>query len=711
MSTLTGNKIKDTYDGLLKTEDSTTGLPVSGKTRITDGLGNDSAVELGRDGEGISVIGDVVVSNNDEQRLIKSSVNGGAIALTGNSNEAANPERGLFLGRVDNTGAFTSAIDIPTDLEVEVNENMVFTQPDDGVKFDNGNHIIGDHSVDGLQIRTQQEEDIVFKTNGNNPRMNIKGDGKVGIGVTSPDANLHVSAGDTDDAVVIIESDEDNVGSENDNPHLELRQDGGGIRGKFGLEGSAGNTYSNSLSNATYLGTVYEQPLQFITGDTGNVQTAKMTIKQITGNVGIGETNPTSKFQIYDERSDDDSDDYTVVVKTSLPSPIPTPNPGTGGIKALFSDDNGANYDYGISMVPGTGSSDIMSKTALAFYSNSDLDTASASGLAMDMNTSRVKSHKNFEVDGNALISDGISIGKTTAPQRTLDVQGGAIISGNLKMSGATSKIGIGRSVGTVQHLKLDVEGDIRARGLIIGDADNIYQPNNRLLYISPSAGSAIGRYTQMDQYGQYNFSNISADAPTSSPKTLPCFSASGKILEDYFYYDIRIAPSWWGREDDDPTGSGDPTYYKEAVIYTTSSYQIFEVVEEITVIDNKPPTAGEPNSPARRGGFEGPDEDPWLSFKTSSGASLYDRQLAYIPLGTYRTEDKKWLYKIPVSTEFQPNQNYKANVQRSQTSLTLKARTLRVPVTRPNYDVFIRLKIKRFKVDNEFAQLDQTLS
>ena len=59
MSTLTGQRIKDTYDGLLKTTDSTQGLPVTGQTTIEDGLGNDSSIAIGRTNNGLSVTGDV----------------------------------------------------------------------------------------------------------------------------------------------------------------------------------------------------------------------------------------------------------------------------------------------------------------------------------------------------------------------------------------------------------------------------------------------------------------------------------------------------------------------------------------------------------------------------------------------------------------------------------------------------------------------------
>lgn len=120
---------------------------------------------------------------------------------------------------------------------------------------------------------------------------------RVGIGTTLPGGLLHVSSGTSGDAVVIIESDTDNS-NENDNPHVELRQDGGGVKAKLGIEGNAGNTYSNSVANATYLGTVFEQPLQFITGNTGGVQTAKMTIQPNNGNVGIGTTSPSEKLDV-----------------------------------------------------------------------------------------------------------------------------------------------------------------------------------------------------------------------------------------------------------------------------------------------------------------------------------------------------------------------------------------------------------------------------
>jgi hypothetical protein len=63
MATLTNTKIKDTYDGLLKTTDNEA-LDVSGVTLIEDGLGNASALSVGRSGNGVTITGNLAVDTN-----------------------------------------------------------------------------------------------------------------------------------------------------------------------------------------------------------------------------------------------------------------------------------------------------------------------------------------------------------------------------------------------------------------------------------------------------------------------------------------------------------------------------------------------------------------------------------------------------------------------------------------------------------------------
>jgi hypothetical protein len=57
--------------------------------------------------------------------------------------------------------------------------------------------------------------------------------GRVGIG-TVPETLLHISAGTSGDAVLLLEADTDN-NNENDQPAIELRQDGGAVSAMLGF--------------------------------------------------------------------------------------------------------------------------------------------------------------------------------------------------------------------------------------------------------------------------------------------------------------------------------------------------------------------------------------------------------------------------------------------------------------------------------------------
>ena len=118
--------------------------------------------------------------------------------------------------------------------------------------------------------------------------------GDVGVGTTSPQANLHVSGG-TGDCVVIIEADTDNQ-TEADNPAIWFRQDGGLNEGAIGMD-------SNRLILVNNVST--SGGIAFFTGTTDNTGTSppvtgateKMTIDP-SGNVGIGTTTPYAKLHV-----------------------------------------------------------------------------------------------------------------------------------------------------------------------------------------------------------------------------------------------------------------------------------------------------------------------------------------------------------------------------------------------------------------------------
>ena len=116
-------------------------------------------------------------------------------------------------------------------------------------------------------------------------------DGNLGIGTNNPASLLHLSSSGS--AVLTIEADTDNV-TESDNAYIHFKQDGGLVAGKVGLEGDAGSKFTNSLQNATYLGSDDGNPVQLYTNEV-----ARLTIDS-SGNVGIGTTTPSNKLTVED---------------------------------------------------------------------------------------------------------------------------------------------------------------------------------------------------------------------------------------------------------------------------------------------------------------------------------------------------------------------------------------------------------------------------
>ena len=112
---------------------------------------------------------------------------------------------------------------------------------------------------------------------------------RIGIGSTTPEGQLQLQ--NAGDVLMVIKADSDNSG-EDDNPRLELRQDGTLTVGALGYEGTAGQTYTGTTDNAMYLVNQYASSL--LLGSNNTVQVAI----ESGGNVGIGVTDPAYKVQI-----------------------------------------------------------------------------------------------------------------------------------------------------------------------------------------------------------------------------------------------------------------------------------------------------------------------------------------------------------------------------------------------------------------------------
>ena len=127
-------------------------------------------------------------------------------------------------------------------------------------------------------------------------RMRITSTGNVGIGTGSTAIGLlHVSAGTSGDARLILEADTDN-NQENDTPQIWFKADGGITEGLVGLN----DNFLDIMSNTPTVGGI-----RFL-GGTGNNTgttdpytgaTVKMSITP-TGEVGIGVEAPTEKLEV-----------------------------------------------------------------------------------------------------------------------------------------------------------------------------------------------------------------------------------------------------------------------------------------------------------------------------------------------------------------------------------------------------------------------------
>jgi len=121
-----------------------------------------------------------------------------------------------------------------------------------------------------------------------------------------------------------------------------------------------------------------------------------------------------SQFEIYDNRDENTTTDPSFSVYSVVDYAAPSGNEGAGGIKQILDVYNNGVFEgqEAMMLIPGTNSSDFAASTPIAFFSNSDMDTASPSGFAgMIFNS------------GNWLL-DGSGTFTTTDPGYQLKVAG-----------------------------------------------------------------------------------------------------------------------------------------------------------------------------------------------------------------------------------------------------------------------------------------------
>ena len=158
--------------------------------------------------------------------------------------------------------------------------------------------------------------------------------GNIGIGTDDPQHNLHLY--NNGDATLFIEADADNV-DEDHNPKISMSQDGQTSSiFDIGINGSAGNSFTDALANTTYLYSVSNTTsngLQFATNGA-----ARMYIDN-SGKIGIGTNDPDLAIHL------ESGTPYIRSKNTAAPSNEKTWdfNAGTDGILRFRNTNDAAN--------------------------------------------------------------------------------------------------------------------------------------------------------------------------------------------------------------------------------------------------------------------------------------------------------------------------------------------------------------------------------
>jgi len=196
MATLTNTKIKDTYDGLLKTT-TNEAIAASGVTLIEDGLGNASALSVGRANNGVTITGSLNATlATAAQPNITSVGTLSSLAVSGDLNVDSGT---LFVDASANSvgiGTITPLSLSGSNLSI-VSSGNVRLQLDSTNDYrilsnTTGNFAIQDSTNSSDKFTITGTGEFQFRNNSSEV-MRIDSSGNVGIGTSSPRTKTHIS--------------------------------------------------------------------------------------------------------------------------------------------------------------------------------------------------------------------------------------------------------------------------------------------------------------------------------------------------------------------------------------------------------------------------------------------------------------------------------------------------------------------------------------
>ena len=395
------------HDGSAKLATTATGIDVTGSV-TADGLTVDTdtlVVDATNNRVGIGTSSPSSYNSAGNDLVIASTSAGLTIA-----SDPADSGHILFADSTTGTGAYTGFIryDHTTDsMRFAVNAGV------EAMRIDaSGNVLIGtSNSLGVLTIKApaSDDQDIItitedginqaFSINGNfagsgstgnaitldsywvDDIISFSGDGKVGIGTSSPATTLHITKDGNQSAV--LDAYEAQQVSHNTIAYTRWVQNASGIANIMGVDSAAG-----------ILGTSSNHALVIRTNNT-----ERMRIDGATGDVGIGTSSPTSFLggkvtEITNSATAGEiTDNQDLIVKSNRYSAISVIGKNTGGSQLNFGDsDNrevgGFQYDhtndYLITRVNGAERSRIDASGNLLVGKTSDVNTANGITLRPD---------------------------------------------------------------------------------------------------------------------------------------------------------------------------------------------------------------------------------------------------------------------------------------------------------------------------------------
>jgi len=176
--------------------------------------------------------------------------------------------------------------------------SLQITADSPGILFQDANSGATESKIEGLSghlyyTTDNLNRDHIFSATDESEALRITGDGNVGIGTDDPQHDIHLYR--NGDATLFIQADADNV-DETHNPKISLSQDGETTSiFDIGINGTAGDAFTNALANTAYLYSVSNSSsngIQFATNGA-----ARMYLDN-SGNLGIGSESPTELLDV-----------------------------------------------------------------------------------------------------------------------------------------------------------------------------------------------------------------------------------------------------------------------------------------------------------------------------------------------------------------------------------------------------------------------------